>query len=406
MLTYWRQNLPWIIFSLLLSFALWTVITRQQYPEETNAVSGVPVEVTGLPADLVLRNPPSSVRLWVSAPRQRWPRLGPDNFRAQIDASRAQAGVQELPVHVTSLDPSARVLVIEPNRTSIGLERIALKDVGVQVKIVDSVSFGFEAGLPSVAPQQARVSGPESAVDQIVSVVASLRLDSARSNVSEWVRPVAQTADGRELRDVSVSPETVLVEVPIKQEVTYRTVPVVPQIVGEPALGYQMVGIAVDPSSLTVVGDPTAINDLRFLSTKPVDLGRTAKDLTVAIDPQLPANVALARDQKVTVRVSVSPTPGTMSMRLVPIITGADAGLEGSVEPNSAQVMLSGPTPVLGLLTPQDVQVIVNATDLGAGSHKVTATVVAPPTVKVEQVVPPVLTVTLRPAATATPANR
>lgn len=403
MLTYWRQNLPWIIFSVLLSFGLWVVVTRQQYPEDTNSVGGVPVEVTGLPADLVLRNPPPSVRLWVSAPRQRWPRLGPDNFRAQVDASRAQAGVQELPVQVTSLDPSARVLVVEPNRTSIGLERVASKDVRVQVRVADSVSFGFEAGSPSVAPQQVRVSGPESTIDEVVSVVASLRLENARGNVSEWIRPVPQTADGREMRDVVVSPETVLVEVPIKQQVTYRTVPVIPQVVGETALGYQVVGITAEPTSLTVVGDPAALNELRFLNSKPVDLGRTAKDLTINTDPLLPSNVALAREQKIVVRISISPVPGTITMRLSPVITGTAEGLEASVDPTSVQVTLSGPTPVLSLLTPHDVQVVAKATDLDIGVHKVNLTVNSPPSVKVEQVTPVVLTVTLRPVATAVP---
>ncbi len=403
MLVHWKRNLPWILFSLLVSLTLWVVVTRQEYPEETNTVGGVPVEVTGLPAELVLRNRPPSVRLWVSAPRQRWPRLGPDNFRAVVDASRAQAGVQELPVRVTSLDPTARILVVEPSRTSIGLEKVASKDVRVQVRVLDSVSFGFEAGTPIAAPQQVRVNGPESIVSQVVSAVASLRLENARSNVSEWVRPIPQGADGRELRDISVSPETVLVEVPIKQQLTYRTIPVVPQIVGDPALGYQVLGITVEPTSVTVVGEPALINDLRFLSTKPVDISKAAKDLTVTTDPLLPDRVALARSQQITVRVSVAAVPGTLTMRLAPTLIGLESEIEGSIDPALVQVLLSGPTPALSALTPQDVQVTAKVTGLAPGRHTVEAAVSAPPTVRVEQVTPPSIVVTLRRVPTATP---
>ncbi len=401
MLSYLRRNLPWLLISLLLAITLWLIVTRQEYPEETNLVTGVAVEVVGTPADLVLRNRPSSVRLWVSAPRQRWARLGPDSFRASLDASRAQVGVQELPVRVASLDPTAKVLSVEPSRTSIGLERLASKDVRVQVRVMDSASFGYRVGSPTVAPERVRVSGPESMVDQVVSVVAAVRLESARSQVSEWVRPVPQSVDGRELREISVSPETVLVEVPMEQELAYRTMPVVPQVTGEPGLGYQVAGITVEPPSITVVGDPAEINELRFLTTRPVDLGRTTRDLAVNAEPVFPGRVTLARAQQIVVRVSITPIPGTVTTRVAPTVTGVEGELEATIEPAAVQVVLSGPMPQLNSLTAGDIQATAVVTEQTIGPRRVALSVTSPPGITVERVVPSDVTVTLRPASTS-----
>lgn len=403
MVRYLRRNLPWILLSLLLSLTMWVIVTRQENPEETNSISGIPVDVVGVPADLVLRNRPAAVVVWASATRQRWTRLGAENFRATVDASRALVGVQELPVRVTSIDTGVHVVSVTPVRVSIGLERIATKEVRVQIRVLDSAPFGFRADVPVPSPERVRVSGPESAVEQVVSVVAPLRLESAHSKVSEWIRPIPQGVDGRELKDLTVSPETVLVEVAIEQELAYRSVPVVAQLGGSPGLGYQILGVTVEPNTLTVVGEPTAIGQLRFLNIKPIELNRTTKDLTVIGEPLLPEGVSLARNQPVTVKVAVGAVAGSQTFSAVPTLLGLAPELESTMEPNVIQVVLSGPMPVLGLLNPRDIQVNLKVEGLPSGVHLLKPDIVVPSSIAVERTTPQQITVTLRPIPPATP---
>ena len=61
-------------------------------------------------------------------------------------------------------------------------------------------------------------------------------------------------------------PEAVLVEVPIEQKLSYKTVPVEPKLQGTVGLGYQVVGVTIDPSTVTFVGDPKTLNQLQFVS--------------------------------------------------------------------------------------------------------------------------------------------
>jgi YbbR domain-containing protein len=234
-------------------------------------------------------------------------------------------------------------------------------------------------------------------------VVAPLRLESAHSKVSEWIRPIPQGVDGRELKDLTVSPETVLVEVAIEQELAYRSVPVVAQLGGSPGLGYQILGVTVEPNTLTVVGEPTAIGQLRFLNIKPIELNRTTKDLTVIGEPLLPEGVSLARNQPVTVKVAVGAVAGSQTFSAVPTLLGLAPELESTMEPNVIQVVLSGPMPVLGLLNPRDIQVNLKVEGLPSGVHLLKPDIVVPSSIAVERTTPQQITVTLRPIPPATP---
>jgi YbbR domain-containing protein len=67
-------------------------------------------------------------------------------------------------------------------------------------------------------------------------------------------------------------------------------------------------------------------------------------------------------------------------------------------------VILSGPIPILDTLRPQDVQVIVDVSNLGAGSYQLTPTVqILASNVEVESVNPGAVEVVLGVRGQATP---
>ncbi len=69
-------------------------------------------------------------------------------------------------------------------------------------------------------------------------------------------------------------------------------------------------------------------------------------------------------------------------------------------------VILTGPLPVLESLAAEDVRVILDVTDLGAGTHQVTPRIIVSPAGVVAQAVLPAtveVTITLASQAPATP---
>jgi YbbR domain-containing protein len=397
MMTFLKHNLAWMLLSVLLSTVLWVVVTVQQNPDTTRTFTGIPVTVLNLPAGLTLRNEVPPVTVTVVAPRDVAEGLGPGMFKAKVDASKARAGLSEVPVEVESQDRRVRIEQIEPARVALHLEPTGRKEVPVRVVVEGVAPEGYIARPPRVTPERVIVVGPQSLVEQVTAVVAKVNIEGAKSTLSQTVKGQPVNASEQPVEKVTVAPDQpILVEVPIEQQLTYKTLPVVPQVTGSPALGYQVVGIMIDPVAITVFGDPKVLGDLDYLTTRPVDITGAVGDLALNTEPVLPTGVSLARRQTLVVRVYVSPVESSKLLEVAPEVRQVGDGLRATVTPPAVQVVVAGPMPVLTALKPQDVRVVVEAGGLGVGTHLVRPRVELPAPLRVLSLTPERVTVTIR----------
>ncbi|MCL6556026.1 MAG: hypothetical protein K6T56_06665, partial [Burkholderiales bacterium] len=240
------------------------------------------------------------------------------------------------------------------------------------------------------------VTGPESLVSQVARVAVTVKLLDAKSTISQSFAPTPIGTDGNEVKGVTVVPQMVLVELPIEQQLSYKTVAVTPRIVGSVALGYQLVGVMVEPTAVTVVGDPNALRDLNFVSTQPVNVNGAVADLTVNTDLDLPPSVSVVRQQGIVVRAYVSAAEGSQTMRIAPVIVGLPSDLSATLQPGTVQVTVTGPMPILGTLKAKDVRVEIDGSKLEPGTHLVTPTVTIPEVLQLVSVDPEKISVTVK----------
>ena len=385
-----------MLFSVALSAVLWMVISGQQNPYQEDVVQNVAVDVQNVPSDLVLRSGRATVIVRVSAPREAWRDIRTSTFRASVDASKVTAGRHILPVKVETSDWRVRVESWQPSSLEMEFEAAARKDVPVKVNVIGEVPFGYASQPATVSPQQVTISGPESLVAKVARVSVDVKLLDARSTVSEQLSPVPIDANGEVVKGVATSPEMVTVEVPVEQQVSYKTVAVLPRVVGSVAIGYQLAGLMVEPSTVTVVGDPNALRDLSYVETAPVNISGAKGDVTVSTKLELPASVSMVRDQGIVVRAYVGAAEGNQIVTVAPTITGLASKLVATCDPQRVEVTVAGPMPVLSTLKGEDVRVELNASGLGVGSHTLSPTVVVPDPLRVVAVNPSEVTVVLR----------
>jgi YbbR domain-containing protein len=165
------------------------------------------------------------------------------------------------------------------------------------------------------------------------------------------------------------------------------------------ASGYRLANISVFPPVVTVFsGDPALVNSLPgALETQPLDLENANDEVTTRLAVNLPEGVSLVGEQTVLVRVNVTPIQSSLTLSNKAIeVQGLLAGLFVQVAPDNVDVILSGPLPLLDTLSPQDVRVIIDVTDLGAGTHQLTPDVdVLISDIVVESILPGTLEVTI-----------
>jgi YbbR domain-containing protein len=86
------------------------------------------------------------------------------------------------------------------------------------------------------------------------------------------------------------------------------------------------------------------------------------------------------------------------------VINNLDPKYQAAISPNSVDVILSGPLPLLDSLSAADVQAEIDLQDLGIGSHQITPKVkLSSSEIRVESVLPVTLEVTITPSKGATP---
>jgi YbbR domain-containing protein len=103
--------------------------------------------------------------------------------------------------------------------------------------------------------------------------------------------------------------------------------------------------------------------------------------------------------------VSISPiqTSLTLSDQLINV-NGLAEGLSAQVFPQTVDVIISGPVPVLDALTSKDITVYVDCTGLGIGDYQLEPKVdPSVDNVLVESILPSTVEVVIAPPATATP---
>ena len=392
------ENIGTAILACVIAASIWmAAVVEQNPPREDFYPSDQPIEVVNKPPALILFQPlERTARVRIRAPQASWDKLqaagertvaGP--ARAYVDLSGATAGLHEYEVQVKFADPDISVQSIDPAVVSVRLEEQRAKTFGVQINIGDSPPVGFLVGTPQSTPASVAVSGAQSRVEQVVEVVAAVQLRGSKTTVERDVALIARDTQGNTVAGVLVSPDTAHVKVPVEQRIGFKDVSVKVVIKGSVAGGYWLSNVAVDPSTVTVVGSPARLDEIGgFIPTEPIDIKDAKSSSLLRVGLVMPQGVSPIGTQNVLVTIDVAAITGGQTVQRQVTARGLDKALKASLSPESVDVILGGPLPVLQSLKVDDVQVIIDLAGKLPGKYKLTPTLVKPDSLKVESIVP------------------
>jgi len=91
----------------------------------------------------------------------------------------------------------------------------------------------------------------------------------------------------------------------------------------------------------------------------------------------LPEGINVVGSQNVTVQIGIEPIESSVSFTNILVqIKGLEEGLEVSISPETVDVFLSGPLPLLEQLSPSSLVVIIDLSDRGPGTYTLAPEVV------------------------------
>lgn len=404
------SNLSSIILALLLSATVWIAATLQADPFAQREFVGVPVAPINQPENTIFfEGEGARITVQVRAPQSVLSDLDVTDFQAIMDLSTAEVGTRStVPISVTLDSEGVRIEDYNPERQVVHLEPIQTMTRPVEILVQGDVATGYQASPPNIRPQQVVLSGPVPYLTEIVSVTGSINIEGARTDVTRRVAIAPRNEAGEIVAIVDYEPKDVDVSIGVRRKVGFKPdVQVVPDLRGDPAPGYRRASVSVEPSTVTLAGPRSLLDDMPgFVKTLPISITGATADLVRSTAITVPAGVVVAEGSYVTVTVEILPVLSSRTLTAQVEIQGMTPGRIPILSPGVIEIIVAGPDALLSRLTPDDVQIYVNLFGYPLGLHRVQPQVVVPEGLEIVSIIPELIEVRIDLPATPTPVDR
>ena len=323
------------------------------------------------------------------------------SFIAWVDLaeSSTRPGTSSVRVHLQAIDDRIDIIDFEPQRISVTLEEVISRTVPVRAE-QGPVPSGLEVRLPEVAIESAVVRGASSSVRQVDRVVARVQIEPSGLSFDRDVELIPVDALGNEVLEVEVTPGVAHVRVAVFSDRTTRSVPVSPVLTGQPAPGFELAAISVDPLLVTVEGDADQLVAVLRADTDPISISGATDTVDRTVRLALPPGVLAVDSAEVRVKITLRPVTATRTFSAGIDLTGEQSSLTYALSTDSVLATIGGSVADLDRLDGRSFDVEASVAGLGPGEHVVEITADLPAGLTLVTSSPPTVVVTIssRPA--------
>jgi len=304
----------------------------------------------------------SGVSAIIRAPRDAWSSIKPESFTASVDVGNQAEGTYDLKVAVNTTLQNVEVVRVKPTRVVVTIEPVIKKTLPVVVKFSGQAGDELVPDKPIVDPEKVEVTGAKSVVSDLTQAVVQLNLGGETNTIETKLSVVALSPSLLPISGISFEPSEVFLRVPLVKAGQHKTVGIKPVITGQPASGYWVKTVIIDPSVVRVTGPVDNLEATTEIPTAAISvdgLSQTAK-LTTALD--FPSGIiptqALA---KYTATVEIAKTTATKSITPEIIYDGLSPSLKVvSINPAQVSVIISGESLILEPISGPEVKLKLN----------------------------------------------
>lgn len=372
------KDLGWKLLSIAIAATMWFMVINITQPVDTRSYSGFltlenmdTLTEQGLTLGNAEELKNMKVTVKVKAQRTALDRLqqNPDWITASLDLSEltdaANGETVTLPVNVSILQSGTTYTISSKTPTAVEakIETLRSKEFPIEIKW-DGKAEDIE---PTLSAESVVVSGPASLVRRVATVKAVVE-EYAEDVTEVQAKLVCYDSQGAEVNGVSLSIREVTVSFPAADT---KQVPILADVTGTPASGYQVSEITCTPAYAQVRGTEEALNALASIQLDSIDIsGRTTSvTKTFSLKNYLPEGVSPTEDDDIQVTVSIATSEEkTFTLDKDSLtVSGRESGKTYTFD--AARVTVSGSN--LSNVRAEDLNASVSVSGLSAGTHRV-----------------------------------
>jgi YbbR domain-containing protein len=223
--------------------------------------------------------------------------------------------------------------VVGEEKAEVGITiPVEIVNIPSNLMIVNDVENGIDV----------RVNGPRSLIRQVANQKLSKTIDLARAGAGLVSFPIGPESLPlpRGVRVTRVRPTSITI---FLERVSRKNVSVQPVLVGEPAPGYSVARVTIEPVQVAVSGPESELAELSRVWSKPIDVSGLTSSVRRPVGLDFKGyHLSAVSDVPVEAQVEVEERVVTREFRDVPVrVVGADYSY--TVEPPRINLLVMGP---------------------------------------------------------------
>ena len=375
----------WIkLVSLVLAILLWNyVVTTNTSITRPKLLTGLTGYVTGQSTlttyGLAMLNDPAAqlnnISVTVEVPQANYSRVSGGNVQVTLDLSNVRtAGTQEVPLRAAT--SYGRVSDISPESITLTFEALDSRSIPVNYQFVGEKSQDYWYSVSRVNPSVLTVAGAASVVRSVVSAYVYLDatgLESSMITAQPYTLLDAAGGEvGQSMLNRSTSSISLNVDVTPAKNLPIST-DLASVVAGQPAAGYVVQSVTIQPESITVAADRELLDGLDALKIEPVSVEGVSQSFSARARVSKLSDFKYISNEQVYVNVTIAEETASSWIEDVSLLfTGVEEGLSITYEP--ARVFVTGPRSIVEQLVKDGVSAQVDLSGLGEGSHRAALT--------------------------------
>jgi len=369
-----HERLIRILASVGIAVTLWFMVNGNADMLITQDFNSIPITLTNVESltekNLVLADDKNYyLNLQVKGTDKNLRNVNMKEVTAEVDLSDIQdKGIYDLDVEVKGLANSVIISSMNPTTLPIEVDNVIKKEQDVVI-LVEGKPANDLLVISAESLEQVEVEGPEASIARIDKISTTADVSGLESDTTRHLEVAAYDATGNPITDLEILPNVVKAEIILGKT---KSVGVIPSTSGNPADGYIVTGMQVEPSKVLIGAKEAVLNSIETITMDPIDVSGQSKTFTKDINLTPPQGCYFPDGSgKVKVLVSIeSPVEKSFTIDKVSTRNLGTGLVAAKVKDARVVVKLAGASSILNNLNTAQIEAFVDCANLGPGEHE------------------------------------
>lgn len=292
-----KEKITRLFISLFISLFIWGYVTNMYNPIQTKTISNVPITVNNLDAllsqNLALdSSSTSAVNVVVEGRYSDIQNLTTKDVSVTADLNdlALKEGTNNIVLNITSLNNKIQIVEKKTSlQAKIEVVKLLQKEIPVMVVLSGELDKNYVSGEPVLAKDKVICTGTKDSLNDVKYAVATVDITNAKNSIDSKFELKVLNKVGDEVSNVNLKDKEITVNVPIKFA---KDVPV--KIIFKNSLpyGYKIENQTIDKTSITIIGEKSIVDTIKYIETEPLDLSRRYYDFDKRLSLVFPEGIS------------------------------------------------------------------------------------------------------------------